>query len=59
MCFVLFQETLGKDSATLVDLFKPLDGKNIEEIEDESSSVFSDPSLKVVHKLFNHLQLPE
>ena len=46
--FCNFQESLGENSNTLVDLFKPLDGKNIEDIEEESSSVFSDSSLKVI-----------
>ena len=54
-----FQESLGENSNTLVDLFKPLDGKNIEEIEEESSSIFSDTSLKVIQKYPHYLSQTE
>ena len=42
-----FQE-LDDKASTLIDLFKPLDGKNIEDIDDESSAALSSCSLKVL-----------
>ena len=41
------EDDIGKKSSILMDLLKPLDGKNIEDIEEESSSVLSSCSLKV------------
>ena len=47
-CFVcFFQGELSENSDALIDIFKPLDGKNIEEIEDATSSVLSNSNLKV------------
>ena len=40
-------DAIGKKSSILMDLLKPLDGKNIEDIEEESSSMISSCSLKV------------
>jgi len=40
-------EQLEEKSSTLMDLLKPLDGKNIEDIEDESSSALSSCFLKL------------
>ena len=45
--FCTFQEDLSENTDTLIDIFKPLDGKNIEEIEDATSSVLSNSKLKV------------
>ena len=45
--FCTFQGDLSENTDTLIDIFKPLDGKNIEEIEDATSSVLSNSKLKV------------
>lgn len=41
------KDDIGKKSSILMDLLKPLDGKNIDDIEEESSSVLSSSTLKV------------
>ena len=41
------KDVIGKKSSILMDLLKPLDGKNIDDIEEESSSVLLSCSLKV------------
>ena len=41
------KDDIGRKSSILMDLLKPLDGKNIDDIEEESSSVLSSSTLKV------------
>jgi len=41
------KDDIGKKSSILMDLLKPLDGKNLDYIEEESSSVLSSCSLKL------------
>ena len=53
------KEGAMKKAITLIDLLTPLDGKNINEIDEESSSIFSNSSLKLTRNDMGLLEVKD